>query len=257
MLEFLARNSIWLAIVVIALVLAWERRIHAQRLRDRLPEVALQAAGVFLAVALAFEQTSYDRRQQRLSDAQTLAISGALSLALALEDLARPVRINYDARPSESWFAVPPVLDKMLADEKFLASLDIQSVRRIARHVSEMRASNEKASHHLLWDKPNPTSNPDRSWKRMSCELNRLVGEHLLAASGVMTEVCSFLRSSGQELPEFLAHSDITSRTNNEAVFRVNQCKITMAILDGSYSQVTVRQVDAAIAGTPEDCSEP
>lgn len=258
MLEFIARHAIWIALLVIAIVLLFEWTTKTKKLLDRLPEVALQVAGVFLAVALAFEQTNFDRKQQRLQDAQTTVISGAMSLSLGLQDLAFVLAVGYDDRFSDSWFAIPPLVDKMASDEKFLASLDLKSLSRITENLSQMRASNSRAKIYQEQISSEVSKSRQPSWSELSCEFNKITADHLIATSAVLDEVCHFLSDSGHEIPDFLKSSTISSPRRKELgeIFIIHDCRIRVNAKP-KYEGIgrNLQQLTTAMDGKALDCN--
>lgn len=233
MLEFLARHAIWIAGIVICLALYYEYRQNPEQLKKRAPDIALLIASAFLAVALAFERTNYDRRQQRIQEAQTIVISGAMSLTIALKEVARILENGHDLVYSENWFQVPALLEKMTTDEKVLAAIGRPSVNRIMEGIATMRRSNDRAKYYYPeWlDIPEGTKKewkPVMSFHEKACNVDIIIGQHLIAASAILKEACEFIQITGEKRPDFLKSLAITTRerkTEDVTLF-VRNCKV-------------------------------
>lgn len=264
MLQFIARNGYWVALIVIAFALYYEWRHNRTVLKERAPEVALQLAGIFLAVALAFEQTKFDRQQQRLADAQTLAIAGATSSVLALEKLARVISIDYDAAPSSNWYVLPSLLVKASEDEKVLSSLSIDSIKKITADIEKMKEAPDRvpsifpkyASKNEKKLDAAEEQQERRPWGEKTCEMNQVTGSYVASMSGALQEICGFLNATGQELPPFLRQSRINGRDSGTVVFEIRECRISVATADSkaSIKSSTRNEIEEAMKGNWLDC---
>ncbi len=251
MTELLARYALWIAVAVFAVLILVQSKVNPQRLGERLTEIALQAAAVFLAVSLAFQQTDYDRKQQRLQEVQAIAVSGSMSLSLALQELAYVLANGYDLALSESWFAVPSLVEKMASDEKMLGTMGLESSGRLTDYVARLKRSYQSAQHYA-----GPKRPKEMSWDKSSCELNRIVADHLAAASGVFQEVRALLTKTGQPIPDFLTSSGITvpGQPHDETVFLVARGRILPNPQAKSFSQENLTQIRAFMDKEVRSC---
>jgi hypothetical protein len=215
-------------------------------------------------VALAFEQTKFDRQQQRLADAQTLAIAGATSSVLALERLARVISIDYDADPSSNWYVLPSLLVKASEDEKVLSSLSLESIKKITADIEKMREAPDRVQSIFPKYASKNEQQPDavaeqqarRPWREKTCEMNRVTGSYVASMSGALQEICGFLTATGQELPSFLRQSTIKGRDDRIAVFEIKECRISLAAGDAKtlIGSSMGKEIEEVMKGNWLDC---
>lgn len=229
MLEFLAKNAIWISIIIIIFALLYEYRQNPRQIKKKLYDIALLIASAFLAVALAFEQSNYDRGQQRLQEAQTIVISGSMSLAIALKEVAKILQykaIGLNLNYSENWFQVPDLLEKMITEEKVMTAIGRPSATIIMEGIATMRSSNDYAKRYY----PEGFGGAEVTDNNMKCSIDQIIGKHLIAVSSILHEACRFVKDKGRERPDFLNYLAITigEQNDKDGPLLIENCKVIL-----------------------------
>jgi hypothetical protein len=249
---FVARHAFLIATLIIVAVLYAQWRLDPNKLRDSIVNIGFGIPALFITVALAIQQTAFDRAEQRLEEVHTTALAVATSLPAYLDNLAAWLAISYDSRFPPQAFAVPPSVVRLEGDERVVATIGIDTARKLSQAIAALKASSEqedlgaaavRAVRKRNGVSDSETSNrietPSKSRENLdtlyvdynpTCLRDYMVARHLIAVSRVLTEVCVVISKTDQPIPEFLKSSTIASpRQPGVPIFAVKNCSVVAA----------------------------
>lgn len=217
--------SLLSAVILVVLLLLWEKFYVKREIGNTVFGFLLQVSGMFFAIALALEQTNYDRNLQRIQEAQAIAVAGASSLVLSTEKLDELYEQSLDIAYRPEFFAIPSVVEKLATDEKFLSMIDLENMRLIVSSIENMKNLEREIATNFKED------NSKALIPNQSCNFNGMIAKRLNYTNDILKNVCYFFDQNNLKIPQFLLDSKKSGKSEKdtrEHYFTIKSCKVSI-----------------------------